>query len=183
MTTISKRAREGGPGASAERPPSGLFRTLPAFIGLLPLFALLLFAAAGCREDDNILHDGFYTAEADAFGEDGWKDYLTIYVNNGQITIVEFDAFNLSGFRRSWDMEYQLRANVKFGPRVAHSHLSYQSALLTLQDAGRVQPLSGAKRMHQIFTALADGAIRNSRANDKSIAYVKLPENAFENDL
>jgi major membrane immunogen (membrane-anchored lipoprotein) len=114
---------------------------------------------------------------------DNWKNYLTIYVNNGQITIVEFDAFDQSGFRRSWDMDYLLEANTKHGAKATQCYLAYQSALLTLQDASRIQPVAGAKRMHQIFTTLAAKVISNSKADDKSIAYVKLPENAFPGDL
>jgi major membrane immunogen (membrane-anchored lipoprotein) len=139
--------------------------------------------AAACTSKENNLHDGFFTAQADSFGPDSWKDYLTIYVNNGQITIVEFDATNLSGFRRSWDMDFQLEANTKHGSRATQSYIAYQSALLTLQDASRIQPISGAKRMHQIFTTLAAKAISNSQRNDKSITYVKLPENYFPGDL
>jgi major membrane immunogen (membrane-anchored lipoprotein) len=138
---------------------------------------------AGCQEDGSPLHDGFFTAQASNFKSDGWKEYLTIYVSNGQITIVEYDAVNLSGFRRSWDMDYQLEANTRHGPKAAKCYLAYQSALLTLQDASRIQTLAGAKRMHQIFTALAEGAIARSRDNDKSIAYVKLPANDFPGDI
>jgi major membrane immunogen (membrane-anchored lipoprotein) len=150
----------------------------------LPLaIAILCLAALGCEEDREALKEGFYTAQAEGYSEAGWKDYLTIYVNNGRIAIIEFDAVNQSGFRRSWDMDYRLEATSLHGAKAFQCYLAYESALLTLQDVTKVQPVAGARRTHQVFTALAQEAIGRSRASDKSVANVPLPVNAFPGDL
>jgi major membrane immunogen (membrane-anchored lipoprotein) len=156
---------------------------LAVILGAALMGACLAVLLSGCSSSEHPLKDGFFTAQADDFGPDGWKDFLTIYVSNGQIAIVEFDAVNLSGFRRSWDMDYRLRTIQKYGARAVESASTYQSALLTLQDAARVQPVAGARRMHRIFTTLAEAAVGQSKRNDKSIAYVTLPADAFPGSL
>jgi major membrane immunogen (membrane-anchored lipoprotein) len=180
MTTTSepppaKGRRTPAPGAGVPARGAALTAALAA--------ALLLLALPGCNEEPNALNDGFYTAQADSFGADGWRDFLTIYVNNGQIAIAEYDAVNLSGFRRSWDMDYHQSAMSTYGSKASQYYLSYQAALLSVQDAEGIQPIQGAQRMHQVFTALAMAAIDRSRANDNSIANVRLPENVFPGEL
>jgi major membrane immunogen (membrane-anchored lipoprotein) len=155
----------------------------------LPAAALLaaaFIAAAilpGCRERGATLHDGYYSSEAMSFDREGWKDYLTIYVNNGQITIVEYDARNLSGFRRSWDMDRMLAWNSTHGVRPSRYLLSYQNALLTLQDPRRIQPLPGGRNMYEAFTALAEAAIARARAGDGQVAFVRLLEKRHPGEL
>ncbi|MDR1165111.1 MAG: FMN-binding protein [Deltaproteobacteria bacterium] len=144
---------------------------------------LALFLTCGCAEPVNRLHDGYFTAEAQNYDEEGWKNYLTIYVNNGQITIVEFDAANVSGFRRSWDMDYALEWNSRQGTRPGKYHLSYQNSLLTLQDPAKIQPLPGGRNMHLIFTKLATSAIERAQKGDKSVAFIQLPDKPYPDDI
>jgi major membrane immunogen (membrane-anchored lipoprotein) len=118
-----------------------------------------------------------------SFDQEGWKDYLTIYVNNGQITIVEYDARNLSGFRRSWDMDRMLAWNSTHGVRPSRYLLSYQNALLTLQDPRRIQPLPGGRNMYESFTALAEAAIGRSRSGESQVAFVRLQEKRHPGEL
>ncbi|MDL2226432.1 hypothetical protein LJB86_02110 [Deltaproteobacteria bacterium OttesenSCG-928-M10] len=49
----------------------------------------LMFSAlggcSGCSSGGPGLRDGYYTAEAAEFDQLGWKEFLTIYVNNNII--------------------------------------------------------------------------------------------------
>jgi major membrane immunogen (membrane-anchored lipoprotein) len=144
---------------------------------------MALAAAGGCTESQSGLKDGYYSSEAADFDSEGWKDYLTIYVNNGQITIVEFDARNLSGLRRSWDMDRQLAWNSAHGVRPSNYLLSYQEALLTNQDPRKIQPLPGGRNMYEVFTSLAEAAIAQARAGEERVAFVRLPERRHPDEL
>jgi major membrane immunogen (membrane-anchored lipoprotein) len=177
MTTTSDTG-DAGPAPAA--------RAAPAALPLAAAAALLLASAAllqGCREETRGLYDGYYTAEAMAYDRDGWKDYLTIYVNNGQITIVEYDSTNLSGFRRSWDMDRTLDWHGRHGQRPGSFVLSYRNALLALQDPSRIQPLQGGRNMHEAFTALAAAAIGRARTGDGQVAFVRLPHKRHPDEL
>lgn len=148
--------------------------------GVLPGLFLLL---SGCSEEKNTLTDGYFTAESFYYNEDGWKDYLTIYVNNGHITIVEFDATNRSGFRRSWDMDYMVDWYANHDIRPGKYPLSYQNSLLTLQDPNKVQALPGGRNMHQVFTILANHAIDHSKRGDRSVAFPQLGPKEYPGDI
>jgi major membrane immunogen (membrane-anchored lipoprotein) len=130
-----------------------------------------------------VLRDGYYSAEARDYDRDGWKDYLTIYVNNGQITIAEYDSRNLSGFRRSWDLDHVLEWSRRHGVRPGSVMISYQNSLLTLQDPSRVQPIPGGRNMYLSFTSLAAAAIEQSRNGERQVAYVALPEREYPDEL
>ncbi|MDR3153444.1 MAG: hypothetical protein LBW85_04030, partial [Deltaproteobacteria bacterium] len=172
------------PEAGASQAPVPPAFGLPLICALaLAAAALCSLALAGCAERRKALNDGYYSSEAKAFDEDGWKDYLTIYVNNGQITIVEYDAKNLSGFRRSWDMELTASWNASHKVRPGQLFLSYQNALVTLQDPAKIQPLPEGRNMHEAFTTLAAAAIERAKAGDRQIAFVTLPPKRYPGEL
>ncbi|MDR1312326.1 MAG: FMN-binding protein [Deltaproteobacteria bacterium] len=172
MTTTSDAAGLSGPAPARA-----------AAAAALAAAALALAFAGGCRERTTSLHDGYYSSESMSYDQEGWKDYLTIYVNNGQITIVEYDARNLSGFRRSWDMDRMLAWNSSHGVRPTRYLLSYQNALLTLQDPRRIQPLPGGRNMYETFTSLAEAAIARSRSGDNQVAFVRLQQKRYPGEL
>jgi major membrane immunogen (membrane-anchored lipoprotein) len=147
---------------------------------------LLLFSAplwVSCSEERNALADGYFTAESMNYDGDGWKDYLTIYVNNGQITVAEYDARNMSGFRRSWDMDY-LQGLRPFGrDRLSNYIISYQNSLVTLQNPEKIQPIPGTRNMHEVFTILAQNAINQAQKGKRGVVFVKLPDEQYPDDL
>jgi major membrane immunogen (membrane-anchored lipoprotein) len=150
----------------------------------LGLTCLCLAAFFGCKSNTDLLNDGYYTAEASDFSQDGWKDYLTIYVNNGFIITAEFNAFNETGLLRSWDTDY-LKSIYKPGFQSPnHYPRQYCSYLVAVQDPDRVQTIDGGRKTHEIFVTLAKAALEYSRQGKNSIAAVKLPENpAFPDEI
>jgi hypothetical protein len=64
--------------------------------GLIPVVFALCFAVTltSCVNSRSRLHDGYFTAEADDFDTHGWKEFISICVNNGSITTVEYNAMD-----------------------------------------------------------------------------------------
>ena len=137
-----------------------------------------LGGCSGCSSGSSGLRDGYYTAEAADFDHLGWKEYLTIYVNNNTIVTAEYNAKNASGFLRSWDMDYMRRMNKATGTYPNKFSRAYTSALLNRQNPNQINAIYGAEQSHKIFQLLAEAAIDRARAGDKKVAFVSLPETA-----
>ncbi|MDR2350567.1 MAG: hypothetical protein LBF41_08135 [Deltaproteobacteria bacterium] len=167
-------AGSSGAGSSGAGSAGKAARALCVFV-----FLLGAVLTSSCSGSKNELKDGYFTAEAMDYDAGGWKDYLTVYVNNGKITIVEFDAKNKSGFRRSWDMDYLLDWQSANGVNLANYVIAYQKSLVTLQNPKSVNPVPGSGELHRVFTALAEKAIARAREGKSDVGYVKLPQNDF----
>jgi major membrane immunogen (membrane-anchored lipoprotein) len=133
---------------------------------LLPL----LYSA--CRQDSNRLFDGYYMAEAENFDERGWKEYVSIFVNNNKIVTVEYNAKNAAGFIKSWDMNYMRAMN-----RVSRTYPNeytryYANSLLRTQNSDKVDALSGASNSYQTFRLLAGAALTRAKTGEKSVYLV-----------
>lgn len=74
---------------------------------LLLLVSSVLFT--GCQKQEG-LQDGYYTVEMAEYSN-GWKEFVTICVSNGEIVTVEYNAKNSSGFIKFWDMPYMAKMN------------------------------------------------------------------------
>ena len=150
-----------------------LFRVL---LSALAVMALLL--VAGCASEESLLKDGYYTAEATDFDGEGWKDFITMYVYNGRIVSVEFNAKSASGFIRSWDIGHMRAVNeeIRVFPR-KYTRI-YSGILLEDQGIDKITPLPGPSRVksyHTTFMLLAEAAIMQARKGDKSTIRVVLP--------
>lgn len=141
-------------------------------LALLLLFLLLL---GGCTRDSDALQDGYYTAQAAAFDNHGWKEYVTIYVSDNRIITVEYNAANSSGFLKSWDMTYMSTMNATDGTYPNKYTREYADALLNRQDPAKVDAISGATHSYYSFQLLAAASIEQSRNADKAVALVDIP--------
>lgn len=122
------------------------------------------------------MKDGYYTAEAAAFDSYGWKEYITIYVSDGQIITVEYDAFNASGFVKSWDIDYMRTMKMESGTYPNEFTRTYAISLLNWQNPAEVDTISGATHSHTKFQMLAEAAMAKARAGDKEVALVELAD-------
>jgi major membrane immunogen (membrane-anchored lipoprotein) len=121
------------------------------------------------------MRDGYYTAKAAGYDTGGWKDFLTIYVSDNQIVTVDFNAHTSSGFLRSWDPDYQRKEQAATGLHPSTYLRTYTTELLSLQNPAGVLVVAGAERQHKTFQLLAEAAILQAKAGDKTIAAVELP--------
>ena len=121
----------------------------------------------------NSLRDGYYTAE-EAEYVDGWKEYVTIYVNNGRIVTADFDARNSSGFIKSWDMDF-MRMMTKTSGTYPNKYIrAYVSQLVEKQNTEGIDAVSGATNSYHSFKRLADSAILQAMAGEGKVAFVNI---------
>jgi major membrane immunogen (membrane-anchored lipoprotein) len=140
---------------------------------LRPLVVLSVLLLA-CQGQGGKMRDGYYTVKAAGY-DNGWKDFLTIYVADNQIVTVDFNAHTSSGFLRSWDPDYQREEQAKTGLHPSEYLRTYTTELLTLQNPANVLVVAGAEKQHKTFQLLAEKAIAQAKAGDKTIAMVELP--------
>ena len=154
-------------------------RERPAGYGLWAGLALAtaLGVMGACAEGpQNILRDGYYTAEAAEFDSQGWKEFLTIYVCDGRIASAQYNSRNLKGFLRSWDMADKRRSALTTGTNQSKYGRAYTVALLNRQDPAQVTPIPGAAQAHPRFQRLAEAAITKARKGDQRVAFVSFEE-------
>ena len=141
----------------------------------LPVILVGALFCGACSQNVSTMQDGYYTAEAAAFDSDGWKDFITIYVSHNKIITVEYNAKNVSGFIKSWDMYHMRGMKLSAGTYPNKYSRDYAAALVNKQDPSGVLPIPGAKKSHALFQLLADAAIAQAKAGDKRVVFVKWP--------
>ncbi|MDR3160921.1 MAG: FMN-binding protein [Spirochaetaceae bacterium] len=139
------------------------------------LFLVTVFLPlTGCTPGTSSMKDGYYTAESSSFDHHGWKEFVTIRVSNGRIVMVEYNAKNLSGFMKSWDMEYTRLMKETTGTYPNEYTRIYAMALLNSQDVADIDALAGATASYQAFVLLARKAVEKAQAGDTAAAFVNL---------
>jgi len=121
----------------------------------------------------NSLQDGYYTAEEAEYYQ-GWKEFITIYVNNGRIVTADFDGRNSSGFVKSWDMDYMRIMTKTNGTYPNEYTRAYVSDLMTLQSTERIDAISGATGSYRSFKQLANAAIRQAKTGEGKVVFVNI---------
>jgi major membrane immunogen (membrane-anchored lipoprotein) len=145
------------------------------FLRQIIIITVSFLLLGACQVQSGKMHDGYYTAKGSSYDEDGWKDFLTIYVSDNQIVTVEFNAQTRYGFVRSWDLDYQRRQQANTGLHPSKYLRTFTTELLTLQNPANVLVVAGAEKQHAVFQRLAETAIVQAQAGDKTIAVVDLP--------
>ncbi|MCL1837263.1 MAG: FMN-binding protein [Treponema sp.] len=152
-------------------------RKITGDICLCGAFLAIFAAAAGmlsCTAAEETLKDGYYSAEAAEYDSYGWKEYVTICVSSGQIILVEYNAFNASGFIKSWDMNFMRVMNASNGtyPNAYTRH--YRAKFLENQGIEGLDIVSGATRSYYSFLQLAGAVLENARSGDAEPRFVTL---------
>ena len=140
------------------------------------LIVILLVAIAhdfSVMNPVNSLRDGYYTAEEAEYYH-GWKEYITIYVNNGRIVTADFDGRNGSGFIKSWDMDYMRIMNKTDGTYPNKYVRAYVSELVERQTTEGIDAVSGATESYLSFRQLADAAILQAGTGEGKVAFVNI---------
>ena len=135
------------------------------------ILALLLVAVLTSCGGEDTLQDGYYTAQAAEYSH-GWKEYITIMVQDGRIVSVEYNAENPSGFIKSWDNAYMQNMLHVNGTYPNEYTRYYAGQLLEGQGKGRIDALTGATSSHSSFQKLAEAVLEQARKGDSSIMLV-----------
>jgi major membrane immunogen (membrane-anchored lipoprotein) len=146
------------------------------------LAALPALSGVSCSKNSSSIKDGYYTAVAVEFDSHGWKEYVTIYVSSGRIVTVEYNAFNPSGFIKSWDMDYMRVMNAQDGIYPNAYTRIYAGEFLASQGTEGVDRISGASNSYHAFLQLADAAVENARQGNTEIRLVNIDEAGEDND-
>jgi major membrane immunogen (membrane-anchored lipoprotein) len=144
-------------------------------------FAVLVFCLSvviSCTNSSSRLKDGYYTAEIGEYDEQGWKSFITICVNNGIISQVEFNAKDIGGFIKSWDMNYMRDMNAASGTYPNEYIRFYASQLMEDQNADSIDALTGATDSWEQFVRLARAVLENAKNGVTSAAVVPIRSRA-----
>lgn len=135
--------------------------------------ALLVTAVAGCQRDGEVMNNGYYSAVAASFSNDGWKPFITLYVSNNKIVTAEFNARNPSGLIFTWDVLSMRR--MKARARIHPSRLirEYTQELLNRQSVETIRRVPGDDTIYDSFIRLAAAAMAQAQAGDKRLAEVE----------
>lgn len=133
----------------------------------------LIVLCMSCGGNRPALKDGYYTAEAESFDSYGWKEYVTICVSGGRIIYIEYNAFNVSGFIKSWDMDYMRAMNVLDGTYPNAYTRYYGGQLLAFQGAEKIDRISGATNSYHRFIRLADAVLESARRGNAETRLVR----------
>lgn len=139
------------------------------------LVSILFFFSGviiSCVNSSSRLKDGYYTAESSEYDEYGWKAFMTICVNNGIISQVEFNAKDIGGFIKSWDMDYMRLMNAATGTYPNEYIRFYASQFMEDQNADSIDVLTGATDSRESFVQLARAVLENARNGVTSVAVV-----------
>ena len=146
------------------------------------LCALLLpcLVSGACSPDGDTMRDGYYSARAVSFNEDGWKAFITLYVHNDRIITVEYNERNASGLVMSWDVLYLSRLKAAVGAHPNQILRGYTAELLNRQNPENIRRVRGDTRFYDTFKTLAAVAVAQAKAGDKTVAEIPLPRIAAE---
>ncbi len=136
------------------------------------IISLIVLSLLSISCSDDIMKDGYYTAEMSDFSH-GWKEYVTISVKNGEIASVEYNAKNLSGFIKSWDSNYMKNMNSIAGTYPNQYTRNYASQLCEKQSGENLDMISGASTSGVNFKMLSSAVIQQAKKGDSSIAVVE----------
>ena len=108
---------------------------------------------AGCGSAPE-KQDGQYRAEYAQFDEYGWKDYVTVTVEENKVTAVEFDAVNELGEKKSENASYResMEAITKTYPEKFCAE--YGEQYIEKQEAKDLDAIAGATKSHDSLVTL-----------------------------
>jgi len=141
---------------------------------ILLVSALCLMLVLGsCNAAGQELKDGYYSAEMKDY-TNGWKEFVTIRVSEGEIVSVEYNAKNASGFIKSWDMNYMRNMNARMGTYPNRYTRSYAAYFLEAQTPDFADTVTGASFSGRNFRAMCEALLEKARAGDTTLAIVEL---------
>lgn len=128
--------------------------------------SLMIFPLASCK-NSNTLQDGYYTAKTQDYSH-GWKEFVTIMVQDGEIVAAEYNAENASGFIKSWDNAYMRNMLSVTGTYPNAYTRYYSSQLLDTKGTVQIQALAGATQSFNRFQKLTAAVVEQAKKGDST---------------
>ncbi len=143
---------------------------------LIKLLAVVIcvFAFTACSEESfTNLQDGTYRAEYKDFDVYGWKDYIEITVEDGEISELVFDAVNMEDSTlKSEDENYKTQMEPIVGTYPAKYNADLINQFLESGKISAVDVVAGATQSTGSFKTLLTGIVPNIKAGNTEVVLV-----------
>ena len=143
------------------------------FIKLMAV-VICVFAFTACSEASfTNLQDGTYRAEYKNFDVYGWKDYIEVTVENGEISELVFDAINIEdGSLKSEDENYKSEMEPIGGTYPAKYNADLINQFLESGKISAVDVVAGATQSTGSFKTLLTNIVPNIKEGNTEIVLV-----------
>ena len=143
------------------------------FIKLMAV-VICVFAFTACSEASfTNLQDGTYRAEYKNFDVYGWKDYIEVTVENGEISELVFDAVNIEdGSLKSEDENYKSEMEPIVGTYPAKYNADLINQFLESGKISAVDVVAGATQSTGSFKTLLTNIVPNIKEGNTEIVLV-----------
>ncbi|MBR5305648.1 MAG: hypothetical protein IKU47_01880 [Oscillospiraceae bacterium] len=143
------------------------------FIKLMAV-VICVFAFTACSEASfTNLQDGTYRAEYKNFDVYGWKDYIEVTVENGEISELVFDAVNMEdGSLKSEDENYKSEMEPIVGTYPAKYNADLINQFLESGKISAVDVVAGATQSTGSFKTLLTNIVPNIKEGNTEIVLV-----------
>ena len=144
------------------------------FIQSIVLAVVLMFAFTACSTDSfTNLQDGTYRAEYKNFDVYGWKDYIEITVEEGEIIQLVFDAVNMEdGSLKSEDESYKNEMELIVGTYPAKYNTDLINQFLESGKISAVDVVAGATQSTGSFKTLLTNIVPNIQDGNTDVVLV-----------
>lgn len=136
-------------------------------------FLMLGSVLSGCAGKGNSLTDGYYTAEMAEY-DNGWREFVTIHVEGGEISSVEYNAKNASGFIKSWDMQYMRKMSAAKGTYPNYYTRTYARQVVERQSGDSIDTVAGASNSGGKFRLMIAAALAQAQTGNTQVAIVEM---------
>ena len=143
------------------------------FIKLMAV-VICVFAFTACSEASfTNLQDGTYRAEYKNFDVYGWKDYIEVTVEDGEISELVFDAVNMeNGSLKSEDENYKSEMEPIVGTYPAKYNADLINQFLESGKISAVDVVAGATQSTGSFKTLLTNIVPNIKEGNTEIVLV-----------
>lgn len=143
-------------------------------INILIISVLCIFTLTACADDTlKNLKDGHYRAEYKNFDVYGWKDYIEINVENGEVTELVFDSINSDdGSLKSENEAYKKQMEPIVGTYPAKYNKDLINQFLESGKISAIDIVAGATQSTGSFKTLLTSIAPNLKSGATEVVLV-----------
>lgn len=121
------------------------------------------------------LVDGTYRAEYDKEDSRGWKGFVEVTVEGGQMTAATFDYINADGALKSADEGYNTSMKEAAGTNPAEFSVALTESLIATQDPAKVDVVTGATSSTTEFVNFTTALMAQMQEGNTEVLVVAQP--------
>lgn len=130
---------------------------------------------ATTTEEAASLTDGTYRAEYDKEDSHGWKAFVEVTVEGGQMTAVNFDYINADGAFKSEDAGYNTQMKDIIGISPAEFKVALADSLIATQNPAKIDAVTGATISSDEFVAFTTALMEQMQAGNTEVLVIAAP--------